>query len=259
MQREAESRDAGFSPTEEDRALLATLREEHQVPDLDETAPVPMLPVAQFFTKDIPGLEAPPGADLVQVLWCPFDGHGRQGTVSVHVEWRDSSRCGEVLTTPPLPEVVGFDGYVPEPCVIAAEQVAEYEYVELLDSDLQERIEEWEMGLEEEAEEDDEEFLSYESDLSIAPGWKVGGFAKWNVSGPGEVTCSCGSQMKLLLTIATYEWEGGVSSWTPVEDRETPNPADNKHPTEIHVGRDGSLNVFACAADPRHEHQIVLQ
>ncbi|WP_030613310.1 hypothetical protein [Streptomyces sclerotialus] len=259
MLREAENLAPGTGFSEEDRALLAGLREEHQVSDVGETAPVPLLPVAQFFTKGVPGLEAPRGTDLVQVLWCPFDGHGPQGTVAVDVRWRDSSRCGQVLATPPLPEVVGFDGYVPEPCAIAPEQVVEHEYIELLDADLQERIEEWEMRLEEEAEDDDEGLLSYQGDLSIAPGWKVGGFAAWNVTGPAEITCSCGSPMRLFLTIATYEWGGIVSSWTPLEDRRTPAPQDNKHPTAVLPGRDGALNVFACATDPRHEHLLVPQ
>lgn len=257
--REAWSRNPADGPTEEDRALLDALHEEHHVPDLSDTTPVPLLPLTQLFIKDVPGLVAPHGTDLVQVLWCPFDGHGPQGTPGVHVRWRSSSDCQEILTAPPLPEVVGFDGYVPEPCVIDPEQVVEHEYVERLGSDLQERIEEWETQLEEEAEDDEEDILTYHHDLSVAPGWKVGGYAKWNVTGPADVTCSCGNSMRLFLTVAAYEWDGIISSWTPLEDRQAPSPQDIKHPTEVVVGRGGSLNVFACAADPRHEHKVFLQ
>ncbi|MET9534722.1 hypothetical protein ABZY02_29880 [Streptomyces sp. NPDC006649] len=210
---------------------------------------------------------APEGADLVQVLWCPFDGHGPQGAPGVHVRWRSSSECQEILTAPPLPEVVGFGGYLPEPCVIDPEQVVEHEYVEHLDSDLQERIEAGETQLEEETGDDEEEaeeeaegaILTYHHDLSVAAGWKVGGYAKWNVTGPACATCSCGSSMRLFLTVATYEWDGIISSWTPLEDRQAPSPQDIKHPTEVVVGRGGSLNIFTCAADPRHEHSVFLR
>jgi hypothetical protein len=34
--------------------------------------PIPMLPVAQLYTRAVPLPSSPPGADLLQV-WCPFD------------------------------------------------------------------------------------------------------------------------------------------------------------------------------------------
>ncbi|MEU7644934.1 hypothetical protein [Streptomyces huasconensis] len=88
-----------------------------------------------------------------------------------------------MLETPPFPEVVGSDGYVPEPCTVAPEQVTEHVYQELLSENLQYRIEEWEAELEEAAEEsgdeeeDEEAFVTYHHDLSVAPGWKAGGHA----------------------------------------------------------------------------------
>ena len=33
--------------------------------------PIPMLPVAQLYARDVPLPVSPPGADLLQVLWCP--------------------------------------------------------------------------------------------------------------------------------------------------------------------------------------------
>ncbi|WP_433207977.1 hypothetical protein ACQP1G_22995 [Nocardia sp. CA-107356] len=59
-----------------DRAL--TPQEREILDGLDRTVrlpkgPIAMLPVAQLFVRDVPGLRPPAGADLLQVLWCPLD------------------------------------------------------------------------------------------------------------------------------------------------------------------------------------------
>ncbi|MFE0512263.1 hypothetical protein [Streptomyces sp. NPDC058964] len=43
---------------------------------VDDNGPVALVPLAQLFARDVPGLMAPEGRDLVQVLWCPYDAHG---------------------------------------------------------------------------------------------------------------------------------------------------------------------------------------
>lgn len=78
--------------------------------------------------------------------------------------------------------------------------------------DLQAKVDRWTNW-------DDEDAPDYQSDLSVAPGWKIGGFVAWNVTGPGEVPAHCGRSMRLLLTVATHEWDGGNRSWVPVEDQ----------------------------------------
>ncbi|NUR40210.1 MAG: hypothetical protein HOV73_09025 [Streptomyces sp.] len=82
----------------------------------------------------MPNLPAPPGHDLLQVLWCPFETHGFPHAPAIHLRRRDSmAALDAVLTNPPLPAVVGYEGLVPEPCVLHPEPgVVEYEWPELL-------------------------------------------------------------------------------------------------------------------------------
>ncbi|WP_316776042.1 hypothetical protein [Streptomyces sasae] len=160
--------------------------------------------------RDVPGLVVPDGRDLLQVLWCPFSEHGEQAAPGVHLRWRTAAEC-VLYPDPPRPAVVGGEGYVPEPCVLDPERVMEHQWAELLPEDLRLRIGEWEEALWEEA----DDVLSYDGDLAVAPGWKVGGFARWGVTGPQEPVCSCGSPMELLLAIGSAEWEGVRGSWMP--------------------------------------------
>lgn len=93
------------------------------------------------------------------------------------------------------------------------------------------------------------------SDLSIAPGWKAGGFAAWNLTGPGQMNCrACGRVMELLLKIDSYELRDGAS-WRPVGE----GPDCPREPTGVVVGNWGKLNIFACPADPSHPHHFSVQ
>lgn len=95
----------------------------------------------------------------------------------------------------------------------------------------------------------------------MAPGWKVGGFARWGVTGHQELVCSCGSPMELLLAVGSVEWEGVRGSWRPLEDVTSAGAegAAARTPRRVVVGRGGSLLVFVCSADPAHEHRVSLQ
>ncbi|MEU9160258.1 hypothetical protein AB0D29_08245 [Streptomyces sp. NPDC048424] len=231
--------------------------------------PRPLLAVAQLYGRDVPDLPAgPDGGDLLQVFWCPFDAHGPTGAgMYVHLRWRRAAEVRQVLTEPPAPGPVGFDGYVPDPCVLHPEQVTEYPYIELLTGALGARVEEWEDAQEEAAYEADESEAdgdgdgdpvpSYQGDLSIAPGWKAGGHAAWNLTGPGSMDCrACGSAMDLLLTIATQEWHSDGTSWIPLEER----PDDRtRTPTGVVVGNHGKLNIFTCPREPAHPHEFSVQ
>ncbi|MDQ0599798.1 hypothetical protein QF037_004143 [Streptomyces canus] len=247
-------------PSAEERELLASLETEYTVPGLGGTDPVPLLAVAQLFAKDIPDLIVPDGRDLLQVLWCPFSAHGQQATPGLTLLWRTASGCTPLLH-PPLPQVVGDAAYVPEPCTLDPEQVLEHAFSELLPEDLRVRIEEWEEEAEEQTDEESADkghFLTYDGDHSIAPGWKVGGYATWGVTGPHPTICSCGTPMALLLTIGSTEWSG-TNSWVPLEDRKLIGAHGANTPTQVTVGRGGSLNIFSCPANPMHEHKVSLQ
>ncbi|MFJ9442502.1 hypothetical protein ACIRRH_11595 [Kitasatospora sp. NPDC101235] len=257
------NREQDPGPTDGERKLLDELHRRHRVEGASADDPLPLIGLAQFYRRDIPDLPAgPDDCDLLQVFWCPFDAHGPGRTgMLLDLRWRRSWEVTEVLASPPRPEVVGFDGYVPEPCVLHPEQVTTYPFAGLLPEDLCARIGAWEEAREE-AEEDEEDAGPplYQYDLSIPPGWRVGGFASWHSTDPAPMDChSCATPMQLLLTIDSSEWDGGSGSWRPLEDQASADLHSTSTPTEVTVGRWGELNVFACPADPRHPHRRSIQ
>ncbi|MHB9861202.1 hypothetical protein [Streptomyces sp. YIM S03343] len=242
-------------PTAEERDILASLKRGRHAPWLQDTDPIPMLALAQLSRHDVPDLGGPADCDMLQVLWCPFDAHGGRHQPAVELRWRRSADVGEVVAEQPEPEVVGSEGYVPESCVLHPEQVVEYPYLDLLPQELREQILAWE-GDEDEIEEDS---VTYQTDLSIAPGWKAGGFASWHATDPAPVVCDCGRTMELLLTVASTEWDNGCRTWIPVEDLPTVDAMFASRPSQVTVGRGGDMNVFTCPANPAHPHHMVFQ
>jgi hypothetical protein len=232
--------------------LQLTDEEEAALPDLDESEPpelaaqpIAMVPVAQLFRRDVPGFIGPTGADLLQVLWCPFEHSTLEYCPRVAVRWRRAADVTEPLAAAPEPLVVAGEHYLPEPCVVHPEPVAERQYIGLLPDDLQERIGAWEDGTGNE----------YQYDLSIAPGWKLGGFASWHLTDPLPMDCeACGAPMELLLRAASGEWDGGTGSWRPIEDSQPPI-----NPPEIQIGRGYSLWIFYCPRSFDHPTQTAMQ
>ncbi|MFJ3834984.1 hypothetical protein ACWGHM_26470 [Streptomyces sp. NPDC054904] len=257
-------REPNPGPTEEERRLLDELDRRHRVEGDAATGPLPLIGLAQLYARDVPDLPAmPDGCDLLQVFWCPFDAHGPSGSeMLLDLRRRRSWEVTDVLTAPPRPQVVGYEGYVPEPCALHPEQVATYPFAGLLPEDLCARIDAWEEALEEaeqSADEDTAAPVGYQYDLSIPPGWRVGGFASWHATDPYPMDCpTCATPMRLLLTVDSTEWDGGSGSWRPLEeDGLPPNPFAT--PTEVTVGRSGELNVFVCPDDPDHPHRLSIQ
>ncbi len=215
--------------------------------------PITMLPIAQLYRRDVPDLVAPPGMDLLQVLWCPFDHDDDAGLScpSLVLRWRRTSDVVDVLEPQPEPEVMENDTYLPVPCVLHPEQVVEYPDDDSLPGDLRRRLREWEEA----------SGHRYQYELSVANGWKVGGYASWSITDPYPVVCDCGTDMELLLTIASGEWDGS-GSWRPVEDAAEPThhslPAAS-YPTGVTIGRGYSLWTFICPTSFDHPHQLTMQ
>lgn len=257
-------REPNPGPTDEERQLLAELRGKHHVQEAAANSPLPLIGLAQLYRRDIPDLPAGPNdCDLLQVFWCPFDAHGPTGYgMLLDLRWRRSQDVAEVVTAPPQPQVVGFEGYVPEPCVLHPEQVATYPFAGLLPEDLRARIDTWEEVQEEEAEQSTSVAgrpVGYQYDLSIPPGWRVGGFASWHATDPSSMDCqTCATPMHLLLTIDSSEWDGGSGSWRPLEEHDLPAHR-SATPTKVTVGRWGELNIFTCPEDPSHPHRLSIQ
>ncbi|MFI8865701.1 hypothetical protein OG810_23700 [Streptomyces sp. NBC_01693] len=275
----------GRERTEKERRLLEGMSEGDHVPELQDDAPLPMLAVAQLYAHEIPDLVGPEDHDLLQVFWCPFEVHGPDRTIDVVLKWRRSTDVGAVLMPQPEPPVVGRRECVPAMCVVHPERVVEHEYLGLLEEELQEEIDEWEEARLAEDDADayssappasyatyeeyeeamaaagaaESEEINYMSDLSIAPGWKVGGFASWHLTDPAPVDCEvCGSAMPPLLTVDMWECDGASRSWLPVEDRDASDDPRVIDPTGVYLGR-GLMRVHTCPADPVHPHRLSFQ
>jgi hypothetical protein len=206
-------------------------------------APTALVPVAQLYRRDIPDFVGPDGADLLQVLWCPLDHPDDGYNPRVELFWRRAADVTVVLDQPPEPTVVN-DNYLPTPCVVRPEQVGEYQYADLLPEELRSRIEAWE----------EETGNDYQFAFSLAPGWKVGGFASWSLSDPQPMECAeCGAAQTLLLTAATGEWDGPDDTWRPAGDGSVVNPA------EVVIGRGYDLYVFICPRSFEHPPATAMQ
>jgi hypothetical protein len=232
----------------EERATLDRLGKSSRIP---QDGPVPMVPVAQLYAADVPNLPRPDGADLLQLLWCPFD-HGEDYLPRTELRWWSATDITDPLGDTPQPSVIGNDDYLPAPCVLHPEQVTEYPAPHELHEELAQRIEAWE----------GQHDLVYQYDLGVAPGCKVGGHAPWSFSDPFPILCAeCGSDTRPLLTIDGSEWDGGSGSWRPIEDtgyagQHFLGPANA---TQLNISRGYSLQLYVCAASYDHPHVQNMQ
>ncbi|MBC2869981.1 hypothetical protein H1R13_35030, partial [Streptomyces mexicanus] len=147
--------------------------------------PIPLLPVAQLYARDVPLPGSPPDADLLQVLWCPFDHPTHPRTA---LFWRAAAKVTDVLADPPEPTAIQLPSYLPEPCVLSPEQVTEYPHPMELSEDLQRQLADvsvWETAgpaWNPAYAIAPHEF--YRNQLAYAPGWKVGGWSSWGLTDP---------------------------------------------------------------------------
>ncbi|MFE6405518.1 hypothetical protein ACFVOR_01135 [Streptomyces sp. NPDC057837] len=243
--------------SEEERVIVDRATRKTRIP---QDGPVPLVPVAQLYARDVPGLPCPEGADLLQVLWCPFD-HAPDHLPHTHLRWRTAADVVTPLTDAPRPSVIGEAGYLPEPCVLHPESVTEYPAPHELPEELAERISAWEEENEEEAE-DGEADVYYQYDLSVAPGNKAGGHAPWSFSDPFPMSCpECGAGVRPLLTLDGAEWDGGSGSWRPLEDagytgHHVDGPACATH---LSIGRGYCLQLYVCERSCEHPHLRNMQ
>jgi hypothetical protein len=213
---------------------------------LTRSAPTSLVPIAQLRVAEVPDLVAPPGADLLQVLWCPND-HDLDGATAgpaVEVRWRRAGDVPAVLDRPPAPATVGEAAYLPRPCVLHPEQVVEYPWWQDLPLQLGYQVHAW----------DREHGGRYHRELATAPGWKVGGWPSWPTSDPVPMYCPlCGAALRLLLQLDSGEW-GAPRRWRPLEDGD-----DGAEPTGVVVGRTGLYRLFHCFFCPDAPIRVDVQ
>ncbi|MFE0642643.1 hypothetical protein ACFW2Y_13660 [Streptomyces sp. NPDC058877] len=232
--------------------------------------PVPMLPVAQLFLRDVPLLRPPGQADLLQVLWCPYE-HEPDCKPATALFWRSTAEVGDVLATPPEPYEADHPGYVPEPCVLAPEAITEYPNGLDLGPELQRMLEDRNRWQAVDAVVDGSYAESpcdfYFVHLGNAPGWKVGGWPPWGRTDPNPRYCAvCRVQMVPLLTIASWEWAGGEGhGWAPQEEQSAalagPHHSGQgpSQPTRVEVGSADNMQIYVCPASPEHPHTDLIQ
>ncbi|MFD3624591.1 hypothetical protein ACE1N8_28130 [Streptomyces sp. DSM 116494] len=231
--------------------------------------PVPLLPVAQLYVRDVPLLRPPAGADLLQVLWCPYD-HEPDWKPATAVFWRSAASVVDVLATPPEPYEANYPGYVPEPCLLAPETITEYPDSLDLRPELRQVVGDWSRWQAAGAAVDGSyaeypvEF--YDNHLADAPGWKVGGWPPWGRTDPYRRYCAvCDAQMVPLLTIASFEWDSGTRGWVPSEDRAAAYAAGHRaglspaQPTRVEVGSADNMQLYVCPTSPGHPHTDLIQ
>jgi hypothetical protein len=213
--------------------------------------PVPLVPVLQLYAADVVDLPFPPGTDLLQLLWCPYD-HEPSYAPRPELRWRAADINAPLLAHPPRPTGAP-DNYLPAPCVLHPERVVEYPQWDLpgqLDEALKERFDRL----------TEETGWSYWYDLSIAPGIKTGGYPGWTQAPDWPDCGGCGKRMDHLLTIDSAEFDGGSArAWLPEEDRPAFGtifdlPFEQRHAIQsapdLMIGDIGGVYVFICPRCP---------
>ncbi|MFF2353355.1 hypothetical protein ACFVVL_26630 [Kitasatospora sp. NPDC058115] len=244
--------------TPDERAYLDQLQTGHP----PRTEPNALLPVAQLYLRDVPGLTGPEGADLLQVLWCPVE-HDGEGLPAARLVWRNAASVGELLTAPPgSADVEHYGNYVPEPCVLHPEVVTEYPAPHELPKELADRLSDWGQEQKENAEEGPGGAY-YQYELSVAPGWKTGGWGPWSFCDPSPMPCpTCGTEYRPLLTVSSGEWNGGSGSWIPLEDRVPSERIGLRMPSDppmVQIGRGYNMQIYICPTSFDHPHLEVMQ
>jgi len=226
----------------------------------------PYLAVLQLRQDDFPELPYPPSKSIFQLLWCPtihFD--PRQGPGHL-IFWRNESEIRENRADP-IPE--GSYGSISE-CSLDPERITDDlpSYFELRDDHGNELVTLF------------DSWTDYERDHGPTPGTKLFGCGEW-VQHPEIPACpGCGSEMLLLVTIASYELDRQRSRWTPLEDRDLledtvqalwsadhgPTRVARFHqwqalqvPHSLMIGDGGNAYLFYCLRCPEQPMVSVVQ
>jgi hypothetical protein len=234
--------------TETERAererTLAIVRGSH--PRFDPGDPVPLIPVAQLYYCDVPGLPWADRYDLLQILWCPLQHPEETGAITPYcpafeVRWRRTATIDTVPATPPTP-VMLVEEYLPNTCTVEPEPITEYPNFWDLPDRLRAAVVDWE----------DRTGSNYSSDFALAPGWKATGYGgAWSLFDPYPIICECGTEQQPLFTATTGEYDAGTQSWRPLEEAATGSRLSD--PVGVHLGRSNTLQLYYCPASEHHQ------
>ncbi|MFD0557796.1 hypothetical protein ACFQ3B_12210 [Stackebrandtia endophytica] len=215
--------------------------------DLDPDAPQPLVPLAQLYYRDVPGLPWANRFDLLQILWCPHDHPDTEPPYNpaFQLRWRKVDPGQPTLPSPPRP-VTCYSEYVPNPCAVHPETITEYPNTVSLPEPLHQAVRDWQ----------DERGHLHWRNPTLAPGWKaLGHGGRWGIINPYPIMCECGREQLPLFTASSGEFGGG-NSWHAVEDAGLdPRRTD---PVEVTIGRGYSLQLYYCPESEEHPNRTEM-
>ena len=197
---------------------------------VSERFKTPFVPVLQLMAEDCPSqVKFKPGADVLQLLWCPRE------PVQPLVVWRNRKEVREVAALPPTAHAL--PGLVPVPCRVFPERILEFpDWHTLKVTPARAKVEAW-------APPGGGDPVAYYADrLSAAPGTKVGGYPRW-LNTPAPPSCdTCKRGMDFVLTVDADERRD--ATWVPKEEA-----GDGQaNPAGLTLG--GNWHLFVCRRCP---------
>jgi hypothetical protein len=167
--------------------------------------------------------------------------------------WRDAAPLAPFPASS-LQVNSGDGGYLPRQCRLSPERVQEYPSASSLSKDQFDDLEQW----------NEDGPALYQYSLSVAPGFKVGGYPNWSQE-PQVPTCSCGKEMDYLLTMDSAEFDGGTyERWLPESEQHVWQAAyEVRNQVQcaagLMLGDMGEINIFVCRACVPWKHRWVFQ
>lgn len=235
-----------------------------------------LVPVLQLLRRDVPEVPFRDGERLFQLWWCPHD-HPEAGP-AVRAEWWTD--LGALVPTPWAVPSTADPGYVPTPCRLHPERVAELPGPGDLSDGLQRAVRDhpavqdaaaawpyqdrrWRFVTAEsrarmtafpDQRARDADYF-YQTCLSAAPGVKVGGHERW-VQDPARPTCPEAHPMSFLLTLDSDECDAAsLDRWLAAEDAgvwegPTSERLAVQTPTGLALADGGNVHVYICLTCP---------
>lgn len=205
---------------------------------------IPFVPVLQLRVEDAPPQFAfRPGTDLLQLLWCPRD-HGLTSVKPILV-WRKQATVAAPFAEPP-PTDAAFLNYVPVPCRVFPERVAELPPWDAPPKVLRDKLATWTApphpgrAMATPAE-------YYTDLLSTAAGTKVGGYPRFQTGAQVPTCTKCNWGMDYVLTVAAVEWtREDRARWKPREDTLESDLVGYRNAAGLNFGEHESVQVFVC-------------
>ena len=220
--------------------------------------------VVQLNAQDFPQIPFRPGADLLQLLWCPTteDVHDDAYMFpKVFAYWRDSKAVSDPIDTHPLPDFMEtINNHYPISCRFFPETVHELPKPAGL----------YRLPNHDEIHAaltvDEKVWYQYQDDLCACPSTKLGGHPYW-IQNDDTPECACGSKMDLLLQLCDWEytnmdstrrWISLADRWVVDEWRTNPAAEAVLRPPDFDFGHE-VYYFFVCPKCPDRPVRFVYQ